>query len=339
MMKLIINGRFLSQQPTGVQNYAAGIVKALLKLGMEMEIVCPPGTIAHPAIPTKYIGYFSGFIWEQFFLPIYMCAQKGALLLNLCNSAPLFIRPQIVTIHDLAFEEKNNWFNPVFKWWYKFLIPKICKRAKLIITVSEFSKNKIIEKYGISESKIILAPPGIPEFKFKNDFHDYGNYILLTGANNHRKNAGSIIEKLEMLKEKGFTLVVLGGNSKIFRSIPIQNNDSLIYLNPVSFSEYCSLVKNAKALIYPSIYEGFGIPVLESLCLGTPVIASDIPVFKENFGTLPIYFEPGEPESFAKALDALSGKKISAADIEFLKNKFNFDISAHLISDSIKTIL
>jgi glycosyltransferase involved in cell wall biosynthesis len=335
-MKLIVNGRFLSQQPTGVQNYAKGIVKELLKSG-NIEIVAPSGQLPQSGFPVKKIGFFSGFIWEQIFLPLYMLGKKDAVLLNLCNSAPLFIRNQVVTIHDLAFEEKQNWFSPLFQAWYRFMIPRICKRAKLIVTVSEFSKRKIVEKYGIKESKIIIAPPGIPEFKFSQNKQDIGDYVLLTGIADPRKNADFIIEYIDQLKQKGLKLVALGDDQGPFQSGSIQQNESILYLKHVSFPEYCPLVKNAKVLIYPSYYEGFGIPILESLCMGTPVIASDIEVFKENFGNMPIYFNIGDINSYCKAIDSLAGKKISPGDIEFLKNKFNFNLSVSQIVQAISS--
>ncbi len=338
-VKLLINGRFLTQNPTGVQNYALGIVKALIKSGIEIEIICPPGKISHPELPVKHIGFSGGFIWEQVFLAFYVRKQKNVLLLNLCNSASLFIKQQAVTIHDLAFEEENNWFNPMFKLWYRFMIPRICKRAQSIFTVSEFSKKKISNTYGISESKIILAPPGIPEFIFENKLPDYGNYVILTGVNNPRKNAHWVLEHIESLIKSGFKIIALGKNSRTFQSISIENHESVIFFNHVSFSIYCSLLKNAKALIYPSFYEGFGIPVLESLCLGTPVIASDISVFKTIYGDIPIYFRIDNEDSFSSAVAALSGKQISKEDIDNLKNKYNFESSAANITGVINTIV
>jgi glycosyltransferase involved in cell wall biosynthesis len=264
-----------------------------------------------------------------------MRKKKGTVLLNLCNSAPLLFKRQAVTVHDLAFEEKARWYKPIFRMWYKFMIPRICKRAKLIVTVSEFSKRKIVEKYGIDPAKIIIAPPGAPDFKFTDTTRNYGNYVVLPGVNNPRKNATFIIENTGILIKRGLKLVVLGENAKPFQNIPVHADESVIYLKHVPFQEYCTLLKNAKALIYLSLYEGFGIPVLESLCLGTTAIVSDITVFRESFGKLPLYVELDNIGSFESALDSVNAKKISREDINSLKNKFNFDLSAKKIIDSI----
>lgn len=244
-----------------------------------------------------------------------------------------------MTIHDLAFEEKNNWFSPSFKRWYKFLIPRICKKSKLIITVSEFSKRKIREKYGIAESKIVVAPPGISEFTLDSDVPDYGNYVLLTGINNPRKNAQFVFNNLELLKQRGLKVVALGGNNSHFKKESLPKNEFIIYLNSTSFTEYYSLLKNARALIYPSFYEGFGIPVLESICLGTPVIVSDIEVFREVFGEIPHYFELGNKDSLAQAIDSLKDKKLPDKDITNLKNKFTFESSAKRILNALNNIM
>jgi len=338
-IKFVVNGRFLSQASSGVQNYASGIIKALLKTGIEIEVLCPPTKINNQEIPVKQIGFFGGIIWEQIILPSYIRKRKNVILLNLCNSAPLFIKQQIITIHDLAFEENSDWYNPMFKRWYKFMIPRLCKNARFIITVSEFSKSKIIEKYDILESKIIVSTPGIPKFIFNDIADNFGDYMLLTGVNNPRKNAEWIINNSVIFKKRGLKIVALNTNSKVYNNISLSGDESVIHINNASFTNYCTLLKNAKALIYPSLYEGFGIPILESLCMGIPVIASNLPVFKEAFGDLPEYFELGHISSLIRALDNLKENKISENDINYLKNKFNFENSARQILKTVNIIM
>jgi glycosyltransferase involved in cell wall biosynthesis len=336
-MKLVINGRFLTQAPSGVQNYAIGILKALEKAEIPFELVKPANCLINFNTNEKIIGHGSGFFWEQFFLPRYIKRQKNVLLLNLCNSAPLTLKNQIVTIHDLAFEEDHKqWFTTSFRMWYKFLIPRICANSRMIYTVSEFSKKQIVARYTIPENKIQIIPNGLPEIIFDNSALPIkGKYLLITGANNPRKNVDWVIKNINILKENGLKLLILGDSAPIYKQVKIPEDDSILFLKNSSSSLYYNLLKNSEALLFPSYYEGFGIPILESLCMGTPVIASNLEVFKESFGDLPIYFKLNDAADFNQAIKTLANKQISDFDIEKLKNKFNFDNSVALILKSL----
>jgi glycosyltransferase involved in cell wall biosynthesis len=334
-MKVIVNGRFLLQPSTGVQNYARGIVSSLIKLGYPVEVVVPPSAKAAD-FTTKTIGLFKGALWEQTFLPLYVKQQKDSLLLNLCNTAPLALKNQIVTIHDLAFEQEANWYSKQFKRWYKFLIPRICKKAKIVFTVSGFSQKELIKYYKLSPSKIIVIPPAISDLTLDDSDIPQYDYVVLTGANNPRKNAKWVIDNVEILKKNKLKLVLLFNSATVYNELPLHVDEDIICLRNLPPKKYYSLLKHAKALLCPSLYEGFGIPVLESLSLGTPVVASNIPPFKESFGEIPIYFEPGDINSFAKAIADIKTRIISEQEINQLKNTYNYDISAKLIARAIK---
>ncbi|MCW3083018.1 MAG: glycosyltransferase [Bacteroidetes bacterium] len=337
-MKLVINGRFLTQPASGVQNFAAGIVTALEKKGIAFELIAPPSQHTHFHNNVKVLGPKNGFLWEQFFLPRYIKKQKNTLLLNLCNAAPLSLNNQIITIHDLAFEQKKNWFKPAFKKWYQFMIPRICRNSKMIFTVSGFSKKEIIRHYHIPENKISIIPNGLPELKTANGNMIRGNYFLMTGCGNPRKNAAAIIRYINLIEQKGCKLVILKSQKDVFANVELPKHRAITYLNDVKNIDYLFLLKNAKALIYPSLYEGFGIPILESLCLGTPVIASDLEVFRESFGDLPVYFQPENAGSFEKAMEMIEKKEIPEAAREQLKNNFNFDHAASQVLKHLETL-
>lgn len=327
-MKLVINGKFLCQKKTGVQNFALGIVKELLKIHPEIEILTP-GSHNYEGIKTTTVGIFKGVLWEQISLPLYLLKNKNPLLINLCNTAPLLYSNNIITIHDLAFEQPDQkWFKKNFTNWYKFLIPRIALKAKLILTVSDFSKNELVKHYHLEDRKIRVIPNGSQEMSLtageKPDF----KYVLLVSSNNPRKNAGWVIKNIELLTKNGYKLLMIDNPENSYNNAGYSSTQSLIKYNYVSDSEYYSLLKNASALIYPSLYEGFGIPILESLSVGIPVVASNLAVFKESFNELPLYFELNDPGSFEKAIEAIKKKVITENDIKQLKAKFNFANSA-----------
>jgi glycosyltransferase involved in cell wall biosynthesis len=338
--KIYINGKFLTQQTTGVQAYAIGMIEAMERQNIQFEILTPKSTKLSDRFNVKRIGFFSNSnLWEQCSLPLYVNKQPNSILINFCNSAPLLSNFQIVTIHDLAFEQRDvNWFSLGFRLWYRFLIPRISKTASFIFTVSEFSKQEIVSNYKIKTDDIKIIPNGLncpieiapQQIKEK--------YVLLVGGNNPRKNADYIIERVKDIEKQGLKLVILNGKKAVFNSISKTVHPSIIYLNYTTESEYYSLIKYAKALIYSSLYEGFGIPILESLCLKTPVICSDLLVFRESFGNLPIYYNASDSFDFRKALEKLRDATISDLDVEKLKQKYSFDESVSLILKTLKEL-
>lgn len=339
-LKIFINGKFLTQQVTGVQAYAYGMLDAMKRQGVSFEILAPKSApLSDRYIVTK-IGFFTNpNLWEQLSLAKYINQQENAILINFCNSAPLLCKNQIVTIHDLAFEQKNvKWFAVQFKYWYRFLIPKITRTSKFVFTVSKFSKNEMSSQYSISKEKIKVIPNGlntriqIGERKIAED------YVLLIGGSNPRKNTSYVIDKIDELTKLGLKLVVLKTEKSVFKDTIYLNHPSIIYFNYASNEEYYSLINYSKALIYPSLYEGFGIPILESLCLRTPVICSDLNVFKECFGELPIYFNTSDGNSFIYALQKVKETVISDIDVENLKRKYSFDQSVSLILKTLEEL-
>lgn len=336
--KLYINGKFLTQQSTGVQAYAYGILEAMKNRDIAFEILAPKSVPLSDRFHIKHIGFFSNTIlWEQYSLPSYVNGQPHSVLINFCNSAPLLAKNQIVTIHDLAFEQRGvHWFSNAFKKWYHFLIPRITKSAKVIFTVSEFSKQEIMSYYKIDSDKIRVIPNGlntqisIAPRQIKED------YVVLVGGNNPRKNADAIIAQIDSVKKYGYRLVILGNDSSVFKPFQATEDPSIIYLNYATKDQYYSLIKYAKALVYPSLYEGFGIPILESLCLRTPVICSNLLVFRESFEDLPIYFNAVNSSDFAGALERLHTIDISDLDVEKLKQKYSFDESVSLILKTLQ---
>lgn len=339
-MKFYINGKFLCQQKTGVQSFALGIVNALHVNGFEFVILVPKKSNFKTEWPTKTIGRFKNLnLWEQIDLPNFINADKVRMLINLCNSAPLLTRNQIVTVHDLAFEVKNvNWFSFFFKYWYRFLIPRICNNSKLIITVSEFSKREICKQYNVPTSKIMVIKNSIPIIEAGLKSPIINKYLLLIGGNNLRKNNQLILNEISTIEALGYKLVVLSNKNSHFNNISDIFHSSILYLNYVDDSEYYSLILNADALIYPSNYEGFGIPILEALSFGTPVICSDLDVFKESFEDGPMYFIKNDSKSFLDALNKIGNAKVSESYVENLRKTFDSNSSINILIEYFNSL-
>jgi glycosyltransferase involved in cell wall biosynthesis len=184
------------------------------------------------------------------------------------------------------------------------------KHSKHIITVSEFSKKEISSYFGIDESKISIVYNGVDE-KFKpKKLENQERYILGVSSIAYHKNFISLIKAFLQLKDKSIKLYIVGGlNEKIFGKNSskvldyIKNNDNIRFLGRVDDNKLIELYSNAVCFVYPSLYEGFGIPPLEAQACGCPVVLSDIPVFKEIYGDSAVYFNPQDPLDIAEKIE------------------------------------
>ena len=152
----------MSQPTTGIQKYAYGLSLELSKLGYTIIFLCPKEAFDPPPFgECKSFGLFKGHLWEQFDLYLFAKINKINLLFNFGNTAPILFSKNFISIHDLSVFEKATWYSNSFKIIYRFIIPKLIKRAKHLSTVSEFSKSEIINKFPEAESKITLLYNGV----------------------------------------------------------------------------------------------------------------------------------------------------------------------------------
>lgn len=298
MKKIYINGRFLTQNITGVQRYAIEIVKALDKYlndnklndEYKFEIVCPKNikqNLNLKNIEIKNFGNLKGHLWEQIELPLYV---KNKFLFNFCNCAPLVKINQIVTIHDVAVCDVPYAYSKFFRIWYKFMYRVLTSRLKKIFTVSEFSKKRLNKYFNIPLERVEVTYNGIDHIKnikpdekiFSRFSIEKKNYILAVSSLNPSKNFRLILETAKISPEINF--VIAGGtNSNIFKEQGLEITSNVKFIGYVNDEELVALYKYASCFIYPSIYEGFGIPPLEAIYFNCPVILSNIDVFKEIY--------------------------------------------------------
>lgn len=305
MKTIYINGRFLTQNITGVQRYAIEIVKALdhyIDLHKDFNnkykiVILAPKNIKQKLqlnnIAIKLIGHLKGHLWEQIELPWH---TKGNFLFNFCNCAPLIKKNQIVTIHDVAVCAVPYAYSKAFRYWYKFMYSVLTHRLDKIFTVSNFSKNELHKYFNVPLSKIEITYNGIDHMKNiipdetvfdKFNIEKY-NYVLAVSSLNPSKNFKLILETAKEMPDINF--VIAGGtNSKVFQSQGFEITPNIKFIGYVNDEALAALYKNAQCFVYPSIYEGFGIPPLEAIYCSCPVILSDIEVFKEIYGSNVLY--------------------------------------------------
>lgn len=345
---IIVNARFLTQKVTGVQRFAIEICLRLKELMNEDIIFVTPNSIiqhdyAHK-LNARTIGFNKGHLWEQIDLPKFLRSHNNPLLLCLCNTAPLLYSRKISTIHDVAFEAYPSTFNKLFCLSYRFMIPQIIRTSEHILTVSEFSKSEIIKYYGTDPNKISVvynAASQIFRRKENSRITDL-EYFLAVSSLNYRKNFIAVLQAFELLQNSitDIDLYVIGDlNSDNFQGVDIskfRKNPQIKFLGRVSDEELVDYYNNAKAFVYPSIYEGFGIPPLEAQSCGCPVIVSDIPPLHEVVGNSGLYCNPYSikdiEDKMIEVIDSADLKKHGLINVA----RFSWDKSASKIAKILR---
>lgn len=347
MNNFIINGKFLTQSLTGVQRYAAEITRHLASINSNFSVITSHGKIQEGIITDKQIlrtGQKANPFWEQFTLPGYLKKKQQPLLLNLCNTAPVLYKNKIVCIHDISFIRNPSWFSTSFYTYYKLVIPLIIKSSRHIITVSNFSKMEIMDYYKLPADKISVVTGGVSSLLNYKNSQDSNPatftkpFFLFVGSIDPRKN---LLTLLKAFVQSGITntaLFIVGASNKSFNKSKTSelsqyhNRPNIHFLQKVNDQQLHSLYKNARALIVPSFYEGFGLPVIEALSLGCPVIASDIPVFREVAEGLVNYFDPFRVDELELLLHEAAinvPPPVNIATIDYTQNKYNWITSCN----------
>ncbi|MFD2584180.1 glycosyltransferase family 4 protein [Pedobacter vanadiisoli] len=353
---IYINGRFLGQRTTGVQRFALEIVKKLILIDNSIRIIVPKefATSLSSQVKQEFLsnlifwGKGNGLIWEQVILPFYPKKSKSVLL-NLCNSAPILWASKLTCIHDMSYRANPQWFSKEFRNYYAFLIPLIAKTSKRILTVSEFSKSEIIKYLGISECKIKVVYNACADIFRNESFPSNKLYqtktIVFVGSIEPRKNLISLLKAFSKNLSPDIKLVIVGSkNSNTFNSAGTEElNDSRItWEQSCTDQDLKEIYLKSDILINCSLYEGFGVPIIEAANNGCILALSDIPSFREIAGDSAVYFDPLNIDDIGFTIArltsdstqnlALLGKKT----YQNLSNKYSWERSAVSIYEILK---
>lgn len=317
---IALNGRFLTQGLTGVQRYAREIARALDALVAAQEappirLLAPPGTEGleeFPALAPRIVGSRSGQFWEQIDLPR---ALSGEFLLNLGNTAPILAAShQAVVIHDAGVFDTPESYSWQFRTWYRTLQRLLVFRRARILSVSEFSADRIAANLGkrpegvtLEGGEHILRAPADAAILGKHGLTPQG-YALVVGTGAAHKNLAALRDAIGALGARGLVLAVAGAkDAGVFRQEGGADLDAHIRpLGRVSDAELRALYESALCLVFPSRYEGFGLPPVEAMWCGCPVVASRIGAVAEVCGDAALWFDAARPESLGEAIGKLA---------------------------------
>lgn len=304
---VVINGRFLEQSTTGVQRFAANVVLALDRVVSEAGgsqsvrfLLAVPGAcqtaLELESIETCRVGRTRGVLWEQLELPLF--AGNG-LILNLCNVGPWFSGRHVTVIHDMAAFSTPANYRPLFRWWYRLLLPRLASTAKRVVTVSRFSASELIRYLQLDGDVVRVVSEGhqhISRIEADTRILDRlkladRRFFLAVASRAKNKNVGILAKAISDVS--GVALVVVGErNDEVFAHESAVADEKILYTGRIADREIRALYEKATGFVFPSLYEGFGLPPIEAMSVGCPVLVSNIPTHVEVCGEAAIYFDP-----------------------------------------------
>lgn len=326
-----INGRFLTQPMTGVQRYAMNVTRAMSAVlaarGESAPLLTVPDA-EDPRLagtPLRTVGPAGGHAWEQFVLPR---AWPGRLL-NLCNTAPALKADQVVCIHDANVFNAPESYSASFRTFYRTLQPLLARRAARIATVSSFSAGQIANHLSVRASDIVVLPNGhehvhawdprqavrAPAALDRDADGLERPFVLALGSRARHKNLDLLLKLAPALGELGLDLVVAGGQATIYAAEDLRRGENVRHLGFVTDHDLAYLMERALCLAFPSLTEGFGLPALEAMARGCPVVSTDRASLPEICGSAALLAPPDRPERWLDQIRALAASPDLRSDL------------------------
>ena len=334
MPQYAVDGFFFTQRLSGIQRYAMEILAGLdnLLVPGELELVVPPDTSTPNYRNITVVPYAGkgpankGMLWEQFAFPQYL-KKSGRNWLCMCNVIPLHApgRDGIAVLHDVCYKARPDFYTDLrgrlSAVWHCAQYRAIAKKAQKIVTVSEFSKSEIIKYYGVNPERItviynawqhmerVQADPMVfgetpkwPQLKKGEYYFSMSNLLK-------NKNFPWVLRAAQNKPDAVFAIAGGGSLSGEAAALGLDHLDNVIYLGYVTDGEAKALMENCRAFLFPTLYEGFGIPPLEAIACGAPrVMVSDTPCMREIYGTHADYIDlssnTGDVDRYTPGQDA-----------------------------------
>jgi glycosyltransferase involved in cell wall biosynthesis len=289
--EIVVNGRFLSRRVTGVERHGREILRYIGDRS-RLEMTRQNGLLGH--------------VWEQFILPGKL--NRESILWSPANTGPLWVRQQALTIHDLSALENPRWFQKSFATWYSLLIPILVRRARVLFAPSEYVRQKLIKRFGRLD--VMVTPNGVDLSIFQpgarqEQFELPPCYILFIGTLEPRKNLKALLQVWNEIQEdfRGVWLVIAGTQSTVHRAEHLPADvEQVVYLGYVEESALPGLYANALFFVMPSLDEGFGLPALEAMACGTPVLVSNGGAFPEVVREAGMVFDLSDSTALSQSM-------------------------------------
>lgn len=346
MLRVAVNGKFLAERMQGIVRYARELVCALdevLDDDDHVELVIPSDAHDVPElgrIRTVAVGKRTGIAWEQLDYAHYLQRKRDLLPLNLCNVAPFLAPAGVTTIHDVMYRACPEFYtsprNRISALWHRLQYRYVAARELAILTDSAYSRAEIERFYPRAVGKTHVVSCGwqhVRSIRESNDWRDRypdlvpHEYLFSMATRARNKNGRWIYEVARRNPHLSFAVA-----GQAYETDDMATPANVQLLGFVSDEDACALIRNCRAFLFPSLYEGFGLPPLEALALGAEVVSSSATSLPEVLGDSVHYVDP---KDYDIDLEELLAQPVSAA--EDALGRLSWDSSARHVSNIMAT--
>ena len=351
--KIYINATILDERPTGLGIYVKNIIAKLKNKDIDFEVFCPieiegvkvDKTTEKLKTTYKKKGGIVRFLWTQFILPLKV--NKNDIVYHPFQYLSILSRSkQIITIHDFI----PLYYPEVAKhqyYYYKIIMPILLKRAYKIICISENTKNDVIKFFNVNEDKLVEIYNGYDNELFntkdikENVIEKYNikeKYFIAVGAGYSHKNLETALRAFKKVSDKNkCEFIIVGKDSDYIKKlkqlcIELKIEEKVKFIGYVPDDDLPTLYNKSIAFVYPTLYEGFGLPILEAMACETVVLSANNSSLPEVYGDAAISFDAKDEDAIAKGMalllkDEVISRKLINDSKEQIK-KFDWDITA-----------
>jgi len=320
LLNIHLNARFLGWRATGVGRYSremwAHLAPLLSQDGRFRASAIAPGN--PPAATLGELGslprpsMIGAVLWEQLILPL---RARDGFLVNLSNTGPLAVRRQLVVIHDASVMAMPDNYSLAFRTWYKVALHALLRRARQVVTDSQFSRSELARRCAVPAERIEVVPCGCDHLDAVTPDPSIlsraglipGRYVLAVGTPSRAKNLALALEAMTRLGDPDLALAVVGEvEPRVFKANRIAWPAFARLLGSASDAELKALYQHALCFVFPSRYEGFGLPPLEAMRCGCPAVVSKAASLPEVCGDAALYVDPDDADGLARHIRMLA---------------------------------